>query len=372
MAPGSIGRGVSRKSEDLFWNWLKIVRADEAVSMLGVSGPILDRLPERICRAGKTHIIVHQAEALMINPAEAPEPTATAGRTDAAAAPEPSASRHSRLADLGPRIVSALILVAGAIATVLSGGLVFVLAWLAASLVVHFEWQRLVGGLRHILRFAPGSLAIIAAAIAANSNGSGLAMLLLVLGALASASLAEEGRRVWSAVGVIYAGSLFVSLSALRLSFPFGPRAIGWLFAVVWSTDVIAYFAGRLIGGPKFMPRVSPSKTWAGTMAGLLGGAAVGSIFLLLAAHVTRLDTPAPVWVLFLLGLMTAAVAQAGDLFESWTKRRFGAKDSGSLLPGHGGLLDRLDGFIAAAAWVTILGALRGFPSPAEGLFHWM
>lgn len=307
----------------------------------------------------------------MTNPAPAPEPIATATGTAAPDAP-PSRPRRASWADLWPRIVSSLVLAAGAVVTVLAGGLVFVVLWLGACLVLHLEWQRLVGGLRHILRFVPGSLAIIAAAILANSSSNGFAMAVLGLGALATALLADDGRRLWSAAGVFYAGSLFVSLSALRLSFPFGPRAIEWLFAVVWSTDVIAYFAGRLIGGPKFMPQISPSKTWAGTFCGILGGAFLGSMFLLLAAHVTQLETPAPFFVLFLLGLMTAAVAQAGDLFESWTKRRFGAKDSGSLIPGHGGLLDRLDGFIAAVVWVTILGALRGFPSPAEGLFHWM
>lgn len=308
----------------------------------------------------------------MTIPAEAPEPIATVAGTAAPSVPARSASLRTRLIDLGPRIVSALVLGAAAIWSVRSGGLVFVFVWLAASLVVHFEWQRLVGGLRPVLRFIPGSLAVIVAAILANSNNIGFAVLVLGLGALASAYLAKEGRRVWSAVGVVYAGSLCVSLSALRLSFPFGSRSIGWLFAVVWSTDVIAYFAGRLIGGPKLLPRISPSKTWAGTVSGVFGGAFFGSMFLLLAAHVTQLETPAPFLILFLLGLMTAAVAQAGDLFESWTKRCFGAKDSGTLIPGHGGLLDRLDGFIAAAVWVTILGASRGFPSPAEGLFHWM
>ncbi len=308
----------------------------------------------------------------MTIPAEAPKPIATADGTDAPASPAAAASLRARLADLGPRIISGLVLVGGAILTLRSGFLIFFLAWLAASLLVHFEWQRLVGGLRELLRLACGSLAIIAAGLLAQANGVSLAVMVLGLGAAACAYLAEDGRRAWSAGGVFYAGSLIVSVSVLRLSFPFGPRAIAWLFAVIWSTDVIAYFAGRLIGGPKFLPQISPSKTWAGALFGLLGGAFMGSLFLIVAAHLTRLETPAPLFVLFLLGLMTAAVAQGGDIFESWTKRRFGAKDSGILIPGHGGLMDRLDGFIAAAAWVTILGASRGFPSPAEGLFHWM
>ncbi len=308
----------------------------------------------------------------MTIPAEVPEPIATVEGTAGPSRPAKSASLRDRLTDLGPRVISALILVAGAVLSLIAGGLIFVFAWLAAALVVHLEWQRLIGGLRPFLRLGVGSLAIAAAAILAHANSINLAVLVLGLGALACAYLAAEGRRAWSGVGVLYAGSLCVALSALRLSFPFGPRAIGWLFAVVWSTDVIAYFAGRLIGGPRFAPQISPSKTWAGTICGMIGGACMGSLFLVLAAQVTRLETPAPIFVLFLLGLITSAVAQGGDLFKSWTKRCFAAKDSGTLIPGHGGLMDRLDGFIAAATWVTILGALRGFPSPAEGLFHWM
>ncbi len=127
-------------------------------------------------------------------------------------------------------------------------------------------------------------------------------MLVLALGAGIVALLAEEGRRAWYAAGVLYAGSLIVSVTALRLSYPFGQRAIGWLFAVVWGTDVMAYFAGRLIGGPRFAPIISPSKTWAGTLCGMVGGAALGSIFLLIEAQITRLETPAPIAVLFVLG----------------------------------------------------------------------
>ncbi|MGO9133827.1 MAG: phosphatidate cytidylyltransferase [Methylovirgula sp.] len=302
-------------------------------------------------------------------PAEAPEPSAPSEGTGQTA---PPASPRSRLADLGPRVLSALILTAAAIVTLLTGGIAFLIAWLAASLAVHFEWQQLIGGPRPMARLAVGSLAILAAAFLAYVNGTDLAVLVLGLGAAACAYLSEKGKRGWSAAGVLYAGSLIVSVLVLRLSFPFGARAVGWLFAVVWGSDVVAYFAGRLIGGPRFAPQISPSKTWAGTLGGMVGGAALGSLFLLCVTHVTRLETPAPALVMFLLGLITSAVAQGGDLFESWTKRCFGAKDSGWLIPGHGGLMDRLDGFIAAALWVMILGALRGFPSAAEGLFHWM
>jgi phosphatidate cytidylyltransferase len=279
---------------------------------------------------------------------------------------------RSRLTDLGPRVASGLVLVAGAILTLLSGGLIFLLAWLAAAFMVHLEWQRLIGGTRLVLRVGLGTLAIVGAGFLTRAGNVDLAVFVLGLGALASAYLAEEGRRVWSAAGIVYAGSLIISVAALRGSFPFGARAVGWLFAVVWGTDVMAYFAGRLIGGPKFAPQISPSKTWAGTLCGMIGGACLGTLFLIIIAHITRLETPAPLLVLFLLGLITSGVAQGGDLFESWAKRCFGAKDSGGMIPGHGGLMDRLDGFIAAAVWVAILGALRGFPSPAEGLFHWM
>jgi phosphatidate cytidylyltransferase len=285
---------------------------------------------------------------------------------------ESGPSFTARLADLGPRVGSAAILIAIAIITWALDGFAFILAWLAAALIVHFEWQRLIGGSLQATRLALGSAALIAAAILVGTTSAGLAMLTICLAALAAGRAADPGRRGWSGFGVIYAGSLIIAVSVLRTSFPFGFDAIGWLFAVVWGNDVVAYFAGRLIGGPKFLPQISPSKTWAGTGLGIVGGALIGSAFLAIAARITRLETPAPAFAPFLLGLVTAAVAQGGDLFESWIKRRFGAKDSSNFIPGHGGLMDRLDGFIAAAVWAVFLGAMRGFPSSAEGLFHWM
>jgi len=312
----------------------------------------------------------------MNSPAETPKAAATpVGSIDTTAnarVPAPPPSLAARLTDLGPRVVSATILSGAALVTWWVGGIVFVIAWLLAALVVHFEWQRIIGGSLLSARVAIGSVALVAEAILCTTYSTSLAAAVVGVAALAAGYSANEGKRGWAAVGVLYAGSLVISVITLRMSFPFGRWAIWWLFAVVWGTDVVAYFAGRLIGGPKFLPQISPSKTWAGTALGVIGGAFLGSLFLAFASRLTRLDTPAPAYAPFLLGLATAAIAQGGDLYESWMKRRFGAKDSGNFIPGHGGLMDRLDGFIAAAAWAAALGALRGFPTTAEGLFHWM
>jgi phosphatidate cytidylyltransferase len=115
------------------------------------------------------------------------------------------------------------------------------------------------------------------------------------------------------------------------------PGIVLWTLVVTWSTDIFAYFAGRSIGGPKLAPRISPSKTWAGLIGGVAGAGLLGWLI----AIWLDLEAPFP-YVGALMGLF----AQAGDLFESWLKRRAGVKDSGTLLPGHGGALDRLDGYL--------------------------
>ena len=158
-------------------------------------------------------------------------------------------------------------------------------------------------------------------------------------------------------------GALVASVSLLRISPSYGLAAILWLFAVVWGADIAAYFAGRSIGGPKLWPRVSPGKTWAGAIVGALAGAFLG---LALAPWTNR-----PL-ALFWLGLATAIVSELGDLFESALKRRFGVKDSSGLIPGHGGLMDRLDGFWGAVLIGVIIGLVRGgFDAPARGLLLW-
>src|SRR6185312_11963312 len=151
----------------------------------------------------------------------------------------------------------------------------------------------------------------------------------------------------------------------LRGDAAYGFSAMLLLFAVVWSTDVIAYFAGRAIGGPKLAPRISPKKTWSGAIAGTAGAILIA---VALAGLLGTLDKGTIAVVALLLSIM----AQLGDLFESWIKRRFGAKDASQLIPGHGGVMDRLDGFWAAALVACLLGIARGgLHNPGLGLLVW-
>ena len=166
---------------------------------------------------------------------------------------------------------------------------------------------------------------------------------------------------------MVYAGSLLVSVGALHGSADYGARSIIWLFATVWGTDVFAYFGGRLIGGAKLWPKVSPSKTWSGTRDRRLRRRA----YRRRGRRRWPRRSAHEACALFALGLAAAAVSQGGDIFESWVKRRFGVKDSSGLIPGHGGFMDRLDGFIAAAVFAALVGALRGRSSIAAGLFDW-
>lgn len=291
-------------------------------------------------------------------------------RNDAPPAPggnssPPRFSRRQSWADLLPRIFSAIALMAAAFFSVWQGGLVFNLIWLGAAAAVGMEWQILVKAPRPRLRVLAIACALIASAYAVNSGFYGAAFAILACGGLAAACAAGPERKLWAFGGTAYAGVLLLSVSVLHGSAEFGARAILWLFAVVWGTDVFAYFGGRLIGGPKLWPAISPSKTWSGTLTGVLIGAALG-----VAAGSFGLDgrTRLP---LLALGLAASAISQAGDIFESWVKRHFGAKDSSALIPGHGGFMDRLDGFIAAAAFAALAGLARGKESSAAGLFMW-
>jgi phosphatidate cytidylyltransferase len=277
-----------------------------------------------------------------------------------------SAPRERRArfgSDLKPRAAAAAAMGSLALATAWIGGFVFAVFWWLASIVVLWEWQRLVGGARLAERVTVGGLAVAIAALFALHNSFPGVIAALVLGAVAVGWLAGRKDEVWAAAGALYAGALVASVGLLRVSPSFGLAAILWLFAVVWGADIAAYFAGRLIGGPRLWPSVSPGKTWAGAIVGALAGAVLGLMLMgwtnLLAA-------------LFWLGLATAVVSELGDLAESALKRRFGVKDSSGLIPGHGGLMDRLDAFVAASVFAAVVASVNSRGSYiAGGLFQW-
>jgi phosphatidate cytidylyltransferase len=154
-----------------------------------------------------------------------------------------------------------------------------------------------------------------------------------------------------------------LALVLLRTDNVWGVHAIMWLMLVVWATDTFAYFAGRIIGGPKLAPVLSPKKTWAGLLGGMAGAALVSAIY---AAYFL------PSWAALAgVAAALAVVAQLGDIFESALKRRFNMKDSGNLIPGHGGILDRVDGLVVAGVVAAIIGFVRHSSSLAEGLLLW-
>lgn len=269
-------------------------------------------------------------------------------------------------ADLGPRVVSAVVMVAAALGALYLGGDVFALFWLLAGVAINWEWQGLIGGERRLARVLVGGAAVTAAAAFARTGLIGVALLELAALAGVAGVLAGSGRRLWAFSGVVYAGALVVSVCLLRESPDLGLVAIAWLFALVWGTDIFAYFGGRLIGGPKLWPRVSAGKTWSGTLTGVVSGGFLG-----LATIYIGVGPAAATWKTFLVSLFAAAFSQVGDLVESSVKRRFGVKDSSRLIPGHGGVMDRLDGFIFACGFAAAVGLLRGGASPAAGLFIW-
>jgi phosphatidate cytidylyltransferase len=259
---------------------------------------------------------------------------------------------------------SGLVLAPLAVATAYVGDWPFAVLWGAAAMGVLWEWTALVASSdwRSVLMAGAASLAL---ALALAASGLVLAaIIVLAIGVLAVAALAPAERRMWIAGGIPYAGALGVAPIVLRSDDQDGFLAVIFLFAVVWTTDIVAYFAGRAIGGPKLMPQVSPKKTWSGALAGILAAAAAAVIF----AEAATLAA----FALAMLAVILSVFAQAGDLFESFLKRRFGAKDSSHLIPGHGGLMDRLDGFVAAGVVAALIGLTRGgFEGPGRGLLVW-
>ena len=260
-----------------------------------------------------------------------------------------------RSLDLPTRAFFGILLAAAALAAIFLGGFYLATFLAAVAVAAAREWHRLVGGARYALETAFTGGAIAAALVAFAATPKPLpALAILAAGAIAAGgvSFLRGAPATWSAAGTLYIGVPALCLIALRDVTPYGAWVVAGLFLTVWTADTGALLSGRLVGGPRLAPVLSPNKTWSGFVGGIILPAA--SLFL----YVTWLGGNA--WKAGALGMVLAAGGHGGDLFESWIKRRVGRKNSGSLIPGHGGVLDRIDStlFVAplAAGLVFVFG----------------
>ena len=254
------------------------------------------------------------------------------------------------------RVFSALMLAPLAVAAAWFGAPWLQIVTLAAAAGMGWEWARLCGDGRLGASGTVLIVVVVAAVIAAVFGGIGLGLAVAVAGAalvLWMARREHDRESSWLAVGSLWVALPCVIFLWLAQNEAAGRLTLLWIFAVVWATDIGAYAVGRRLGGPRLAPRWSPRKTWAG----LLGGVGCAALAGWATAQVAGISPALPL-VLISAGL--AIIEQFGDLAESVAKRRFGVKDSSGLIPGHGGLLDRLDGLLAVIPAVALLTVIGG------------
>ncbi len=294
-------------------------------------------------------------------------PDHRAGRAGESVSPERGGS------NLSVRVASAAVLAPIVLLSAYAGGWIFLALCAIAAAGVLWEWAWLVARNADPRILAPGLAALLGAAALAELSLPGAAFAMIAIGAALAGVVVRAWPRhdrgsasaVWATAGVAYAGATLLGPALLRRDPEWGLTALLFLFATVWITDIFAYVCGRAIGGLSLWPRVSPNKTWAGAIGGLAGGVAAG-VAVAYASGLGKLG------MIAVMALLLSVLAQAGDLFESAVKRHFGAKDAGRLIPGHGGLMDRLDGFLVAAFAALLIGIIRqGTGAPARGFLVW-
>lgn len=265
-----------------------------------------------------------------------------------------------RWTDLRMRVLSAAVLGPAVLACVWFGGLPFLTLAIAATAGLSMEWARLCGlrdGDRPTWALVAGTMIAVTLAGMDQPLAS---VLVLAVTVLVVAVLAGSGRLMPLLLGVPYVGLGMAALAWLREDAEAGRAELLFLMLLVWASDIGAYMTGRLVGGPKLAPSISPNKTLSGALGGLVTAVGVA----LLVSFIVQ--PPGSVARTVIMAAILGVVAQAGDLFESAIKRQVGAKDSGHLIPGHGGLLDRLDALLAAAPIAALLALASG-----RGVVFW-
>lgn len=264
-------------------------------------------------------------------------------------APAPAEAKR-RWTDLRARAISAGLLAPAVLGCLWVGGIAFQVLLLVTGVILALEWLAMCG---HRLRDSAGALLVASVVVMAGAAAAGQGLAVVVVCVLATVAMVAM-RRGAMATGVVYVGLGVAALIWLRDDPVAGRWNLLVLVLLVWASDIGAYMVGRIVGGPKLAPRISPGKTWSGAAGGLV-------VAVLIAGLVAWAVEPrAPdAWTVAVAVIM-GVVAQAGDLFESLMKRRFGVKDSGHIIPGHGGVLDRLDALLAAAPVAVILALASG------------
>ena len=261
------------------------------------------------------------------------------------------------------RVVVAAVLIPLAVAVAYFGDWLWAALVTAAAIGLFIEWLSVVGLGSAVALAIRGGVGLALGGICFVVGRIDAALIVLALGLICVLWTAPE-RRGWAAAGFCYAAAAEIASVLLRLDPAKGFAALMFVLFIVWVTDSGGYFAGRGIGGPKLWPSVSPKKTWAGAIGGFAASLAVACAF-------AAFDLGRTVPLLISAAILSVA-SQLGDLFESAVKRRFGVKDSSHIIPGHGGLLDRLDGFVAAVVLAAIFGFLRGgADGVGRGLMVW-
>jgi phosphatidate cytidylyltransferase len=263
--------------------------------------------------------------------------------------------------DFPLRLAAGLAMGAVALAFTLAGAMPFAVLVVLAALVVSWEWGRLVHGKEAgiVVAVQIGTAAL--AGVLAAAGFVGLGLLALPIGAILATLLSLGRNSLFSAAGVFYAGLPTVALIWLRSDAWLGLLAVVFLIVIVVTADTAGFLAGRLLGRTKLWPSVSPNKTWEGLIGAVVASAVMGGLFWFAIPGASAVRLAAT-------GAVLALVAQAGDLAESALKRRFGAKDAGGLIPGHGGVMDRVDGLVAVASAVGVAAIIIDVHSPARAL----